>query len=319
MKENFALNNGFYQPRVKIIGVGGCGLCVTNLVQKEDLKDIEIYTVQTDKAFLTLSTLEDNNKILIGEQETKGKSTKGLTEKGQKAALESRDKIKQIVEKTDILIIIAGVGGGLGSGVTPEIAKIAKEQGALTIVFAATPANEESEVKKETAQKALQEFVEKDSGIDSVISVSNQKFKIKNYRSNILRDAFNDANIEIVKCIKAITELFAENDIQINFEKFKNLVSNAGYTGIGLSEYNANNPILGTGLKYYPMIKDSFEQTKGFILHITCEENVEFFNLREILEKVSENMKKDVTVLFSLKVGGKKLKFQEMKVTLITV
>ena len=50
---------------------------------------------------------------------------------------EEKDKIRKELEGVDLIFLLAGLGGGVGGGAAPVVARLAREHGAL--VFAFTP------------------------------------------------------------------------------------------------------------------------------------------------------------------------------------
>ena len=96
-----------------------------------DVKCVEFVAVNTDKQDLTLS--QASQKIQIGEKITKGLGAGAVPEVGQKAAEESVEDIKKAVQGADMVFVTAGMGGGTGTGAAPIVAKIAKDEGILTV------------------------------------------------------------------------------------------------------------------------------------------------------------------------------------------
>ena len=227
MKENFAAKNEVYQPKIKIIGVGNCGMQAVNSIVEKRIGNTDLFVINSDKEILALSMLNDSQKIQIGEKITNGLGTGGNPNVGKKAAEESIEKIREIVKGTDILFVINGIAGGT-AGAVPLITKLAKEQGAVNIVFAVTPAHFEGKRKTEYADKALQKFMDEESCIDSVINVANERFIESVDRKSTLSDVFNLANDEISKCIKAFVDTFhvEEGPVNLRFKDFKAFFKN---------------------------------------------------------------------------------------------
>lgn len=321
MKENFVEKNEAYQPKIKIIGVGGCGLNVTNYLC-EKLKDIETFTIQTDKQLLELSKLDENHKILIGKDLTQGLGTGGNTLAGEKAALESQDKIKEIVKDADLVFFFAGAAGGLGSGATPVITKIAKSQGAINIVFAVTPAKFEGEKKNGIAEKTLKKLNEKQTGVDSIINVSNERFIELVNRKSTLNDVFNFANKEISKCIKAFVDIFQEeiDIISVKFKDFKNFMTNVGFTGIGISKKHKFDEIKSAieEVMNYPLIKGSFESAEKVIISIQGGSNLTLNFVHGIVEEFTNKIKEDAEVMLSVRMDDDDFSCNEVQITVIT-
>ncbi len=116
---------------IKVIGVGGGGNNAVNRMIASGLKNVEFIAVNTDLQALRLSDAE--LKVPIGTKLTQGLGAGGIPEIGEKAALEDREGIENIVGGSDMIFITAGMGGGTGTGGAPIIAQIARDLDILTV------------------------------------------------------------------------------------------------------------------------------------------------------------------------------------------
>ena len=112
--------------RIKVIGIGGAGNNAVNRMIDAGIRSAEFISVNTDKQALMLSKAP--TKIQIGEISTRGLGAGANPELGQKAAEESKDRLTEIIQDTDLLFITAGMGGGTGTGAAPVIARIARAE-----------------------------------------------------------------------------------------------------------------------------------------------------------------------------------------------
>ena len=158
------------QPKIKVIGVGGAGSNAVKRMIEDGLTDIEFYTVNTDQQALNNS--KDATPVQIGINTTQGLGSGADPEIGRRSAEEDTEKLRTIVADTDIVFVIAGMGGGTGAGASPLIASLAREQGALSVGIVSCPFRFEGERRAEQAEYGLQELRE---NADSVVVVSNQQ------------------------------------------------------------------------------------------------------------------------------------------------
>jgi cell division protein FtsZ len=114
--------------RIIVIGVGGAGNNAVNRMIDENIQNVEFYVANTDKQ--ALATSKAPNRIVLGDEVTKGLGAGGDPAVGKQAAVASTEKIKAIVKGADMVFIAAGMGKGTGTGAAPVIAKIAKDSGA---------------------------------------------------------------------------------------------------------------------------------------------------------------------------------------------
>ncbi|MDR2192171.1 MAG: hypothetical protein LBO62_04770, partial [Endomicrobium sp.] len=129
---------------IKVVGIGGGGSNAVNKMVAANLFGVDFVAVNTD-----LQALRDSSapvKVQIGEKLTKGLGVGGDPVKGQKAAEESSDILRGTIKGSDMVFVTAGMGGGTGTGSAPVIAKIAKEEGILTIGVVTKPFISEGEM-----------------------------------------------------------------------------------------------------------------------------------------------------------------------------
>jgi cell division protein FtsZ len=111
--------------KIKVLGIGGAGGNAINTIIKEGgITGVEFISVNTDAQALLKNKADI--KIQIGENLTKGLGSGGDPEIGRQAAEESKEKIKEEIEGSDMVFISCGEGGGTGTGASPVIAQIAK-------------------------------------------------------------------------------------------------------------------------------------------------------------------------------------------------
>ena len=158
------------QAKIKVIGVGGAGSNAVKRMIETCLTDIEFYVVNTDQQALNNS--KNAIPIQIGANTTQGLGCGANPEIGKRSAEEDREKLRTVVADTDIVFVIAGMGGGTGAGASPLIASLAREQGALSVGIVSCPFRFEGERRAEQAEYGLQELRE---NADSVVVVSNQQ------------------------------------------------------------------------------------------------------------------------------------------------
>ena len=124
--------------KIRVMGIGGGGSNALNsMISQSSIQGVDFISVNTDAQALLLN--QAATKMQIGENLTKGLGSGGNPEIGEQAAEESYEKIKEMIDGTDMLFLTAGLGGGTGSGATPVIARAAKEVGALTVAVVTKP------------------------------------------------------------------------------------------------------------------------------------------------------------------------------------
>lgn len=124
-------NEADNSAKIIVIGVGGAGNNAVNRMIDENIGGVEFIGINTDKQALQLCKAP--TLIQIGEKLTKGLGAGAQPEIGQKAAEESAEELQAAVKGADMVFVTCGMGGGTGTGAAPVVAKIAKDQGILTV------------------------------------------------------------------------------------------------------------------------------------------------------------------------------------------
>ena len=139
MAELFEIEGAQSQLRevIKVIGVGGGGGNALNHIVRSGVTGVEFIAANTDVAHLSLS--EADVKIVLGRELTKGLGAGADPEIGMRSAEESIDEIREVLIGADMIFLTAGMGGGTGTGASPVIAQVAKENGTLVVAVATKP------------------------------------------------------------------------------------------------------------------------------------------------------------------------------------
>ena len=167
---------------VKVFGVGGAGIKVMEVVLRDSLPGVGFVAVNTDAQSLAASSAPE--KVHLETQFLRGLGTGGDPDRGRELAEERLPMLKSLCEGTDVVFILAGLGGGAGTGISPVLARAAKEAGALVLGFVTTPFDCEGGRRQYQAQQGLAELK---SAADGVISLPNQKvFKMIDENTSVL-------------------------------------------------------------------------------------------------------------------------------------
>lgn len=228
MTENLAIKNDNYQPKIKIIGVGGCGINAVNTMIKNGISNVDFFVIDFEDKNLKSSMCDEKHRIEIGENLVNRFDVKENFDVCKITAEGNIDKIGEFVKDTDFLLIINGLGKGTSRAV-PVISKLAKEQGAVNIVFAVSPVIVEGKRKNKYADMALKIFIEKKDCIDAVINVSNERFvelvELVDPKAT-LQDVFNLVNEQISEFIKSFVDTSQDEKGQIRMNKILRSVKN---------------------------------------------------------------------------------------------
>lgn len=187
---------------VKIVGLGGAGVNMLERIALEGLEGAELLALNTDVR--KLSHCVANEKIQLGRNLTKGLGSGGDPDLGQQAVREAENEIRAALKGRRIVFICAGLGGGTGSGATPIVTRIAREEGAFVVVFATMPFGFEGRRRQEQAQTALNELAVLSNAL---VTFDNNRMGELVVAKQGIHEAFAAADRMISESIKAVIRL----------------------------------------------------------------------------------------------------------------
>jgi cell division protein FtsZ len=207
---------------IKIIGVGGAGVSLLDTLNSEEFAGVSFIAVNTDGQSLAASAA--TVKIHLETKLLRGLGTGGDAERGQTIAEEQFSTLKTACAGADVILIIAGLGGGAGSGISPVLALAAKESGALVLAFVTLPFPCEGNRRQQQAQQSLEQLK---AVADGVICLPNQKaFKLIDENTSVL-DTFRITGGLLVEGVRGVWQLLTRPGlIQIHFDDLCALVRN---------------------------------------------------------------------------------------------
>lgn len=211
-------------PSMKIIGVGGAGSNAVDRLKMEDLGQIPLAAVNTDAQALSSSPVE--SKLLLGRSVTRGLGTGGDPEVGASVAAGDVDAIRRLVSGTDLVFLLAGMGGGTGSGAAPIVAKCASEAGAVVISFVTLPFTFEGSRRQKQAEEGL---VLLRRSCDAVIPLPNDILLQQLDEDASVLDAFEKADDWVARGVRSIWAILSRTGlINLDFATLRQVFCNQG-------------------------------------------------------------------------------------------
>lgn len=223
-------NEAESSAKIIVIGVGGAGNNAVNRMVEESIGGVEFVGVNTDKQALTLCKAP--TVLQIGEKLTKGLGAGAQPEVGQKAAEESVDELKQLMEGADMVFVTCGMGGGTGTGAAPVVAKLAKDMGILTVGVVTKPFKFEAKTRMVNALGGIERI--KDN-VDTLIVIPNDKLLEIVDRRTTMPDALKKADEVLQQAVQGITDLInVPAIINLDFADVQTVMKDKGIAHIGI-------------------------------------------------------------------------------------
>ena len=216
--------------KIIVIGVGGAGNNAVNRMIDENIGGVEFIGVNTDKQALLLCKAP--TLIQIGEKLTKGLGAGAQPEVGAKAAEESSEELAAAIEGADMVFVTCGMGGGTGTGAAPVVAKIAKEQGILTVGVVTKPFKFEAKARMMNALSGVDKLAE---NVDTLIVIPNDKLLEIVDRRTTFPDALKKADEVLQQAVQGITDLINMPAlINLDFADVQTVMKDKGMAHIGI-------------------------------------------------------------------------------------
>jgi len=257
---------------IKVIGVGGGGGNAVNRMVSSGVKGIDFIAVNTDKQALDYSAADI--KLQVGEKVTGGRGAGSRPEVGEKAARESEDEIRKILEGANMVFITAGMGGGTGTGGAPVIAEIAKSMGVLTIGIVTRPFTWEGKKRIDQASQGIAALKEK---VDALVIIPNERLKLVSEQKITFKNAFEVADSVLLQGVQSISELITvPGIINLDFADIATVMTDAGYAHMGMGRASGKEKAMEAAKMAIrsPLLETSIDGAKRVIINITCSPDI---------------------------------------------
>lgn len=281
---------------IKVIGVGGGGGNAINRMIESGLKKVTFVALNTDVQALQRSNAQV--RIPIGKELTGGLGAGGIPDMGQKAAEESKDEIREILEGTDMVFITAGMGGGTGTGAAPVVAEIAKGMNILTVAVVTTPFAFEGRKKLQFANEGIDRLRK---NVDTLILIPNQ-YLLKVAENNTpIKQAFLMADDVLRQGVQGISELITEpGEINIDFADVRTVMKGKGdaIMGIGIGE-GANRAVDAARQAISnPLLENAkIDGAKSVLVNLSASDGLTLQEYEDVVEMITENCDQDALII----------------------
>jgi len=299
---------------IKVIGVGGGGGNAVQHMLENNVEGVEFICANTDSQALDGSGVK--SLLQLGNALTKGLGAGANPEVGREAALEDRERIKELIGGTDMLFITAGMGGGTGTGAAPVVAEMAKEMGILTVAVVTKPFPFEGPKRMKSAEEGITEL---SKHVDSIITIPNAKLLTALGKKTSLLDAFKAANDVLLGAVQGIAELITRPGlINVDFADVKTVMSEMGMSmmGTGIASGDERATKAANAAISSPLLDDiNLKGAKGILVNITAGLDMGIHEFEEVGAAVREFAHDDATVVVGTVIDPEMS--DEIRVTLV--
>ena len=298
---------------IKVIGVGGGGNNAVNRMITSNIKGVEFVAINTDRQVLRRS--DASLQLVIGEKLTNGFGAGANPQIGARAAEESIEDIKALLDGTDMVFITAGMGGGTGTGAAPVVARVAHEMDILTIGIVTKPFGFEG---KRRMDQALAGIAELSQYVDSLVVIPNERLKQVTDTRITLQNAFEVADGVLARGTQSISDLISVSAfINLDFADVCSVMKNAGHAhmGVGSATGKDKAELAAKAAISSPLLESSITGAHGILINITASPDVGLEDVDVASSLIAAEAAPDANVIWGVNFDNELE--DEMRITII--
>lgn len=300
--------------KIKVVGVGGGGGNAISRMLTSKIKGVEFIAVNTDAQDLHHALAQ--KKLHVGKNVTRGLGAGMDPNLGHAAAEENKEEIQEALKGADMVFVTCGLGGGTGTGVSPVVAEVAREMGALTIGVVTKPFSFEGAQRARLAEEG---YASLRGQVDALITIPNDRVLNIIDRNTSMFHAFEKVDEILKQAVQGIAELITmPGVINVDFADVKAIMKDAGSALMGIGHASGENRAVEAAKMAInsPLLDVSIAGAKGVLFCISGGADLGMMEINEAAKVVTDAIDKDAKVIFGA-IHDQRLKKGEVKVTVI--
>jgi cell division protein FtsZ len=283
---------------VRVVGVGGGGVNAVDAMIRARMKGADYVAVNTDRRSLDRSSA--GTKIAIGGTITNGQGAGGDVSAGESAARQAADEIGRALAGSELVLIMAGLGGGTGSGAAPVVAEIARQHGALTMAVVTQPFGFEGGRRHDAAQRAGAALVGK---VDAVATVPNDRVREIMPADVTAEDAFRAIDQVMHRNVSEILDLIAiPGRINLDFADVRAVLQGGGAAAVGFGSASGDNRATEAARKAIAatLLERRMQGATSVLVNVSGSRSLKLAELDAVAETVLGATGKDANLQFGM-------------------
>ncbi|HBK34915.1 MAG: Cell division protein FtsZ [Candidatus Uhrbacteria bacterium GW2011_GWE2_40_58] len=282
--------------KIKVVGIGGGGGASLNRMIRNNIKGVDFIAVNTDVQALNQN--EAPKKIAIGKTITRGLGAGMNPEIGMRSAEETQNELREVLTGSDMIFLTCGLGGGTGTGAIPEIAKLARDMGALTVAVVTKPFSFEGAQRRRIADEGFEKLLQH---VDAIITIPNDRVLQIIDKKTSLVDAFCVVDDVLRQGVQGIAELITVPGlINVDYADVKAIMASSGSALMGIGKASGENRAVEAAKQAIasPLLELSIDGAKGILFTITGSENLGMHEVAEAAKVITGSADEDAKVIF---------------------
>ncbi len=299
--------------KIKVVGIGGGGGAAVNRMISDNIKGVEFTVVNTDVQALNQNLA--SRKIPIGKTITRGLGAGMNPEVGARAAEENQNEIREALQGADMVFLTCGLGGGTGTGAIPEVAKLAKDMGALTVAVVTKPFTFEGAQRRRIADEGFDRLLQH---VDAIITIPNDRVLQIIDKKTSLMDAFNVVDDVLRQGVQGIAELITVPGlINVDYADVKAIMENSGSALMGIGRASGENRAVEAAKQAIasPLLELSIDGAKGILFTISGGSDLGMHEVAEAAKVITSSADEDAKVIFGANINDEMT--EEVRITVV--
>ena len=287
--------------KIKVIGIGGGGGAAINRMICDNIKGVEFIAINTDVQDLNQNLAP--KKISIGKTITRGLGAGMNPDIGARAAEENQNEIREALTGADMVFITCGLGGGTGSGGSPEVAKLAKDMGALTVAVVTKPFTFEGAQRRRIAEEAFDRLLQH---VDAIITIPNDRVLQIIDKKTSLMEAFTVVDDVLRQGVKGIAELITiPGLINVDYADVKAIMELSGSALMGIGRASGENRAIEAAKQAIasPLLELSIDGAKGILFTISGGSDLGMHEVAEAAKVITGSADEDAKIIFGANIN----------------
>ncbi|MCW8836102.1 MAG: cell division protein FtsZ [Rhodospirillales bacterium] len=285
------------KPKITVVGVGGAGGNAVNNMIEAGLEGVDFVVANTDAQALTMARTD--HRVQLGLSMTHGLGAGSHPDVGRAAADEALEEITAMLSGSNMVFVAAGMGGGTGTGAAPVIARVAREQGILTVGVVTKPFQFEGSHRMRIADGGIEEL---QRYVDTLIIIPNQNlFRVANEKTTFA-DAFKMADDVLYSGVRSVTDLMVMPGlINLDFADVRAVMAEMGKAMMGTGEAEGDKRALEAAESAIsnPLLEDtSIKGAHGVLINITGGPDMTLFEVDEAANRIRDEVDADAHIIF---------------------
>jgi cell division protein FtsZ len=285
------------KPKIRVLGIGGGGNNAINNMIRSQLTGVEFIAANTDLQALSSSLAL--SQIQLGTSLTKGLGAGANPEIGRNATMEDSEKIREVLQGSDMVFITAGMGGGTGTGGAPIVAQLCKEMDILTVAVVTKPFHFEGPRRKNQAEAGIQELRKV---VDTLITIPNDRLISLATKKATFLEMLKKADDVLLYAVKGISDLvIIPGLINLDFADVKAIMSEMGVALMGTGLASGENRSIEAAQRAIssPLLEDiSIAGARAVLINITASSNLGFEEVTEASSLIRKEVHEEANIIW---------------------